>query len=79
MIVAGEPWDEERNCTVADEFVDDAVAFVDHPRCCPVEAGQQARELLGFHPLGDCGRPTHVREQHRDLDLGTARMLAHCP
>jgi hypothetical protein len=62
MVAPGEAGDEERHCAVAEELVDDAIPFVNYGRCRPVEARDQARELLGEHALGDRRRPAAVRK-----------------
>jgi hypothetical protein len=67
----------ERDYLVADELVDEPVA-VDYDTVRAVEeAVHQPAELRRPHLLRERRRPAHVGEQHRDLDLGAARMRPH--
>ena len=75
MLAPGEAGDEERDGAVADELVDDAVQRIDDVCGQAVEARHQARELLGRHVLSERRRAADVGEKHRDLHLGSPRML----
>ncbi len=76
VILAREARNEEGDDFVADELVHEPVPLVDHLRRRPVEASYHVREILSGHVLGERCGTANVREEHRDLDLGAAWVLA---
>ena len=75
VVVTGQDRQEQPDHLVADELVDDAVACHEAVRRLPVEPAQEVLEGARSHRLREAGRPTHVREEQAELDLGAAAGL----